>query len=233
MLSSRPWIVQPYRPITLAEANLWTVDGDMRLPGGMFPRKMALMRLSDGRIVIHSPIPLNESDMAEIERWGKPAFCIVPNRRHRLDASAFRKRYPSLKMLCPAAARIRVEKVVQVDGGYEMLPPELMWQTLATTDGETAFTFRNGERASLIFGDVLFNLPHLTGALGLIFRIGSTGGPRVTPLMKLAVVADKRRLTSQLTELSATPGLERLVPGHGDNIESNAVATLRAVANRM
>jgi hypothetical protein len=155
MLSLRAWIVQPYRPIARAEPNLWTVDGDMRLPGGMFPRKMALMRLSDGRMVIHSAIPLNEPDMAEIERWGEPSFCIVPNRRHRLDASAFRKRYPGLKMLCPAAARKRVEKAVPIDGSYEMLPPEIMWQTLATSDGEAAFISRNGERASLIFADVL------------------------------------------------------------------------------
>ena len=207
MSSPRPWIVQPHHPIIRVEPNLWTVDGDMRLPGGMFPRKMTLMRLSDGRIVIHSPIPLCEPDMAEIKRWGDLAFCIVPNRRHRLDASAFRKRYPGLKILCPAAARTHVEKVVPVDGGYEMLPPELAWQTLATTDGEAAFIFRNGERASLIFGDVLFNLPHLPGAFGLIFKlIGSTGRTRVTPLMKLAVIPGQKTARLPANRTVCHPG---------------------------
>jgi hypothetical protein len=127
MVSSRPWIVQPYRPIAHPEVNLWTVDGDMRLPGGVFVRKMALMRLSDGRIVVHSPIPLDEPDTAKIERWGEPAFCIVPNRRRRLDSSAFHKRYPCMKMVCPAGALIRVLRVVAVDGGYDLLPSELEW----------------------------------------------------------------------------------------------------------
>src|SRR5277367_2400294 len=101
-------MAQPYRPIAKLEDNLWTVDGDIRLPGGIFVRKMTLMRLNDGRIAIHSAILLDEAGMADIERWGEPAFCVVPNRRHRLDAPAFRSRYPRLlKIVCPAVVRAR------------------------------------------------------------------------------------------------------------------------------
>jgi hypothetical protein len=86
--------MQPHRQIVKLEENLWTVDSDIKVPGGVFIRKMALMRLEDGRIVIHSAILLDDLQMDEIERWGTPAFCIVPNRRHRLDARSFRTRYP-------------------------------------------------------------------------------------------------------------------------------------------
>jgi hypothetical protein len=222
------------RPIAKLEENLWTVDGDIRLPGGVFVRKMALMRLRDGRIVIHSAIALEQSAMAEIERWGEPAFCIVPNKRHRLDAPALRRLYPSLTMICPAAVRAQVEKVVAVDGGYELLPPEIEWRTLATKGDEAAFLFRHGGRATIVFGDVLFNVPHFRGALGWMLKIiGSTGGPRVTPLAKMAVVADKQRLASQLREFASLAGLVRLVPGHGCNIEKDAARILSEVANRI
>ena len=235
MKSSRPWIVQPHRPIAKLEENLWTVDGDIRVPGGfVFVRKMALIKLDDGRIALHSPVPLGESDMGEIERWGEPAFCIVPNRFHRLDTPAFRMRYPAIKVVCPGAVRRRVEEVVAVDGGYELLPRELQWHALATTGDEAVFASRNGGRATLIFGDALFNLPHRGGAFGLMLRaIGSSGGPRVTPLTKLAVVADRRRLATQFRELAATQGLVRLVPGHGENITADAPAVLSAVADRI
>lgn len=232
--ASGKWTVQPYRPIARVEDNLWTVDGDIRVPGGIIPRKMALMKAGDGRIAIHSPIPLTDADMEDIERWGEPAFCIVPNRRHRLDSPAFRQRYHALKIVCPDAAWARAERVVAVDGGYEMLPPEFQWRTLAMTGGEAAFVSRNGERVTLIFGDALFNLPHLGGALGVILRlIGSTGGPRVTPLTKLIAVGDCQQLASQFRELAATPGLMRLVPGHGANLEGDAAAILRVVADRI
>jgi hypothetical protein len=222
---------QSNRKIAKLEENLWTVDGDIRLPGGVFVRKMTLMRLRDGRIAIHSAIMLDDAGMAEVERWGEPAFGIVPNRRHRLDAPALRRRYPAIKIMCPAAARAQVERVVPVDGGYEILPEEIARRALATKDGEAAFIFGSGERATIIFGDALFNVPHFGDALGWIFRMmGSTGGPRVTPLAKWAVVADKRELASQFHELARTPGLVRLVPGHGDNVENNPSEVLARVA---
>jgi hypothetical protein len=234
MSASPSWVVQAHRPIAKVEENLWTVDGDIRLPGGVFVRKMTLMRLRDGRIVIHSAIALEEPDMDEIERWGEPAFCIVPNRRHRLDAPAFRGRYPTLRIVCPTAARALVEQVVPVDGAYEMLPREIEWRTLATKDDEAALISRNRDRATIVFGDALFNVPHFGGALGWVFRsLGSTGGPRVTPLAKRVVVANKRQLASEFHELAATPGLVRLIPGHGDNIEGNASEVLAGVADRI
>lgn len=235
MPSERPWTVQPYHPIARLADNLWTVDGDIRVPGGSrFVRKMALMKLSDGRIVIHSAISLDDPDMNAIERWGEPAFCIVPNRFHRLDAPAFLKRYPTMKVVCPPAVRRHVEKIIDVDGDYSMLPRELEWRTLATRSGEAAFVSRHNERSSLIFCDALFNAAHFGGALGLMFGlIGSTGGPRVTPLAKFALGVDREKLAAQYRELATIQNLLRLIPGHGDNIEHEAAAVLRAVADRI
>jgi hypothetical protein len=195
---------------------------------------MTLVRFSDGRIAIHSAIPLDEADMQEIERWGEPAFCIIPNQRHRLDAPAFKERYPKLKVLCPTAVCRQVERVVRVDGDYELLPRELEWRTLALRGSEAVFIIHSDERTTLLFADGLFNLPHLPGAFGRMLRlIGSTGGPRVSPLTKLVVVADRRLLAAQYLELAAIPGLIRLIPGHGENVGDQASSVLRDVASRI
>lgn len=230
----RPWTVQPYQPIQTVEENLRTVDGEIRIPGGIFLRKMTLVRFPDGQIAIHSAIPLDEADMHEIERWGEPAFCIIPNQRHRLDVPAFKQRYPKLKILCPMAVRRQAERVVKVDGGYELLPRELGWRTLALRGDEAAFIIHSGDRSTLLFGDALFNLAHLPGAFGLVLRlIGSTGGPRVSPLTKLVAVANRRVLAAQFRELAALPDLVRLIPGHGRNINEQAASVLRDVAARI
>src|SRR5579863_8671063 len=150
MATPRPWTIQPYRPIAQVEDNLWTVDGDIRMPGGVIPRKMVLIRFSDGRIVIHSPICLSDADMAAIENWGELAFLIVPNGFHRLDAPAFKQRYPKLKILCPDLVRSRVAKVLRVDGDFTTLPSQLRWRTLAMRSGEAAFIWPSGERVALI-----------------------------------------------------------------------------------
>ncbi len=230
----RSWMVQPHQPIQKLEENLRTVDGEIRIPGGIFLRKMTLVRLSDGRVAIHSAIPLDEADMQETEGWGELAFCIIPNQRHRLDAPVFKERYPKLKVLCPTAVRRQVERVIRVDGGYELLPHELEWRTLALRGDEAVFIIRSGDRTTLLFADGLFNLPHLSGAFGWMLRlIGSTGGPRVSPLTKLVAVADRRLLAAQYRELAAIPSLVRLIPGHGRNVEDQAPSVLRDVASRI
>ena len=62
--------------------------------------------------------------MARIEAWGTPAFLIVPNAYHRLDAPAFKTRYPNAKVLCPRAATKKVGEVVTVDGTYDDFPAD-------------------------------------------------------------------------------------------------------------
>jgi hypothetical protein len=60
--------------------------------------------------------------MRELEAFGSPSILIVPNGWHRLDAHAFKERYPSLRVYCPASQRKRVEKEVSVDGVVEEMP---------------------------------------------------------------------------------------------------------------
>ena len=73
---------------------------------------MTVVRLADGKLVIHNGIALEPAAMAELEAWGTPAYLIVPSPGHRLDAPAYKKRYPSLRVLTPKNARKKVEEVV-------------------------------------------------------------------------------------------------------------------------
>jgi glyoxylase-like metal-dependent hydrolase (beta-lactamase superfamily II) len=84
---------------------------------------------------------------------------------------------------------------------------------------------------SLCFcGDALFNTPHQPGAKGFILRlIGSSGGPRVTLVARLALVESMRDLRAHFAELSAMPGLARLVPCHGWIVDREPAAALRSL----
>src|SRR5262249_46784927 len=76
------WTVYPHKPIEKIQDNLWRVEAPF--PGAPFPRSMILVRLGDGRIIVHNAIALDEDEMREIEAWGKLAFLIVPNGGHRM-----------------------------------------------------------------------------------------------------------------------------------------------------
>lgn len=235
MAPPRPWIVLPHGPLERLEENLWAVTGT--LPRGGMDRRMAVIRLSDGRLVFHNAIPLAERERAELAAWGRPAFLVVPNGLHRLDVHAFRARHPGLRVVCPDAVRAAVEAKVQVDGGLDLLPadPAIAAVPLeGVRRGEAVLLVRSadGARATLVFGDAVMNLPHRPGPEGLLLRLlGSSGGPRVTRIARWLVVADRRALAAHLERLAATPGLVRLLPSHGEDVRADAPAVLRAVAS--
>src|SRR5690606_38404698 len=78
-------------PLERLEDNLWRVEG--ALPNMALRRVMTVVRMADGRLVIHSAIALPDELMAQIEAWGRPSYLLVPNAYHRLDAPAYKARY--------------------------------------------------------------------------------------------------------------------------------------------
>ena len=186
MATPRPWIVQPHEPLKTLEENLRIADGTMASSG--IPRRMSVVRLADGRLVFHNAVPLRDEAMRALEQWGEPAFLLVPNGLHRLDVHPFKARYAGLKLLCPPQARARVSQNAAVDGDFESLPQGLglAWETLEGGKvGEAVFLATHAGRTSAIFGDAIFNLPHLKGFAGFVLRVlGSSGGPRVTKVAR-------------------------------------------------
>ncbi len=227
------WRVLRHGSIDRLEPNLWCVTGT--LPGMSLKRVMTLIRLGDGRIVIHSAVALDEPAMGEIEVWGKPAVLLVPNAYHRLDAPAYLARYPDLKVYCPRGSRTKVEEVIRVDGDYDDLAADDSL-ALEHLDGvrkvEGVITVRSDSGTTLVFNDAVFNMPHGRGVPGFIFRhiTGSTGGPRVTRLFRVLGVKDKPALRAHLERLAETPDLKRIVVSHHLPIIVDPAETLRGVA---
>jgi hypothetical protein len=101
---SRPlqkWKVLPHGKLTAVDENILTVVGEIRMPIGDLPRRMTVVRLGDGRLVIFSAIALGEDEMRVLEDFGVPAFLIVPNAHHRMDANVWKDRYPALQVIAP------------------------------------------------------------------------------------------------------------------------------------
>ena len=226
------WKVLPHGPIEVLSERLRVVEGS--LPGMPLKRVMSAVKLDDGTLVIHSAIALDPSTQRELEAWGTPRILLVPCAWHRLDAPAYKTRHPSIAVYCPDGARDKVAAVVPVDGAYDALPPTppLFVRELdgvARREGYLELTDDAG--VTLIFNDAVFNQPHLPGSFGFVYKlIGSSGGPRVPRLVRLAMVRDKRALRAHLERLADTPRLGRVIMSHGARVEREPGAFLRQVA---
>jgi hypothetical protein len=231
----RPWTVLPHQPIEKLSDNLWAVEGSLGR-GGM-KRRMAISRLSDGRLVFMNAVPLDDESMRAIEAWGTPSFVVVPNGFHRLDLQPFQARYPKIEFLTGPKSQRRVGQMVPVAGGWERLPKGIGLQVIPVAGSsvdEPWLLSRSGsssEVADLCMpGDSVMNVAHFGGVQGFIMKlIGTTGGPRVTGIAKLMFVKDKAALRRQLEELATLAGLRLLVPCHG-HIAADASLALREAA---
>lgn len=228
------WLVLPHDPpVELAE-NLWSVEGGLQ--GMPLRRRMTIARLSSGGLVIHNPVALEESEMKKIEGWGEPRFIVVPNGWHRLDSPNFKKRYPAVKVVCPAGARKKVEQALPVDLTYSEMPADdaVSFEHLAgVRDAEGVMKVKSSDGLTLVFNDLLFNMAHLTGFDGFVFKLmGSTGGPKITRVGRLLMVKQRPALRAHLERL-AEQGPRRLIPGHGELISDDAPAVLRRVAAKL
>lgn len=217
MADDTQWEVLEHDPIEKLAGNLWRVEG--ALPRFSMRRVMTVARLEDGRLVIHSAIALDEPSMRELERFGEPAFMLVPHKRHRLDAPRFKKRYPGLRVFAPRGVVAKAAEVVTVDGTYEDFPSEtsVRLETLrGMGDTEGAVIVRSDDGVTVVLNEVVFDMkrPKSLAARAATRLFGLRPGPRVTPVVKIELVNDKAALREDLLRLAQTPDLVRLVVSH-------------------
>lgn len=229
------WTVRSPSALAAVDTTIWTATDE--IPGMPLERRMVVVRLRDGRLVVHSPICLDAEAMEHLEAWGTPSFIVVPNGYHRMDAPAWKARYPEARVVCPEPARRRVSKVVSVDGSWATLPETEGFRAEpleGSKAGEGVLIVRCNGRLTLVFNDTLFNQPHLPGPKGWMLRLaGSTGPPKVTGIARMFLIGDRNALRSHLLRLAELEGLARIVPGHGDVIADDPAGTLRRVAEAL
>jgi len=207
------------------------------MPLGNFPRRMTVVRLRDSRLVIWSAIALDEKEMATLESFGRPAFLIVPNDHHRLDAKAWKDRYPEVRVVAPQGSREKVEEVVPVDTtAPDFADPSVQFVTVAgTRDREAALVVRTANGTTLVLNDLVGNIREASGISGWLLGLAGFAGKsaRIPRVVKLNLVKDAKALRAQLLQWAEISPLKRILVAHGEPIESNPQQTLRDLAGSL
>lgn len=233
------WKVLGHGPIEELAENLWRVVGD--IPGMSLKRTMTVVRSDSGELLVHNPIAMDPASMAKLDAWGRVAWIVVPNGGHRLDAPAYKNRYPSALVLAPVGQRAKVEEVVRVDATFDAFDADanggatgIRFEKIAgVADAEGAMFVTSKDGVTLVLNDIVFNMDRKTDPLGWFFTtvLGSAPGPRVSRLTKLVYVKDKKALRADLERFAGTPGLVRLIVAHEKVAHgTEAAAALRQAA---
>jgi hypothetical protein len=223
------WTLLPHGPIEKLADNLWRLEGTM--PNGTTRRVMTLARLTDGRVIIHNAIALEEELMNEITAWGTPAAILVPNGFHRQDARIMKARFPAAKVYCPTGAKKAVSQVISVDGSFDDVPRDSTVHARhleGVKAREGLLDVSSSDGRTIVFCDTILNLSKVPFPIRLL--LAPIGRPSVPRFARWFFASDKPALRRDLEHLASASDVRRLIPGHGAPILTDAQAALRTAA---
>lgn len=231
------WHVLPHGDLVQVDDGILTVVGHIRMPLMDLPRRMTVVRLADSRLVVWSAIALDEARMQRLEAFGRPAFMIVPNDHHRLDAKAWKQRFPQLIVVAPEGALAKVQEVVPVDTtAPDFGDPDVQFLTVPGTTGrEAALLVHRRDGTTLVLNDIVGNIRDATGIDGWLLKIAGFAGhdAQIPKPVKLTMVKDGKALREQLLRWTRLASLKRILVSHGAPIESNPRRVLSDLANSL
>jgi len=146
--------------------EVWTADGpDVAIVGFHYPTRMAVIRLSGGRLFIWSPIKLTDALRTEVDAIGHVRHIIAPNSLHHLFLAEWKRAYPDSRLYAPPGLRRKRRDIVfDADLGDAPNPDwaraidqVLMRGNLITTE----VVFFHAGSGTVLFTDLLQQLPEI------------------------------------------------------------------------
>jgi len=228
------WKIHPHGRLTQVESNILTVTGTILMPAGRLPRRMTVVKLANDELVIFSAMALADDQMTVLESFGTPAFMVVPNDHHRMDAQSWKERYPAIRVIAPAGAREKVEKVVLVDATFgDFGDPSVRFVPVpGTAEKEAALEVHSEDGLTLILNDLVGNIRDARGFTGWFLRLMGFAGdePHIPMPIRRAMIESRGQVRDQLLTWAAVPSLRRILVSHGEPIEDDPRGALRRLA---
>ena len=231
------WTVLPHGKLSRLDDNLLSVTGDLHMPVGDVQRRMTVVRLQNGKLVVYSAIALDEAEMRALEDFGEPAYLVVPNDIHRMDAKIWKDRYKELVVIAPAGVRKKVAEIVPVDRTtVDFADSRTKLVTVpGTEEHEAALLVTTWSGTTLVVNDLIWNLNDRPGFGGWLFKVmGFTGSePRIPTVVELCEIKDKNALRRQLEAWARIPNLNRIIVSHGDVVTRDPSSVLINLAQTL
>ena len=218
--------------IAAVAEGVWTVQHPMRFPGGvLLPARMTIIRLPDGDLLLHSPVPIDDALAAQLAALGPVAHVVAPSLLHHLFVAQALERYPqALLTAAPGLAEKRSELPV-ADVLSDEAPPA--WEGVidqvvirgAPRLNEVAMFHRPSR--TLIVTDLVFNVRQPQGwGTGLVLRMMGTHKRLRQSRAWHLYTKDRAQVKASVEKVLAWE-FDRVLPGHGEVFEGEAREAMR------
>jgi hypothetical protein len=209
--------------------NVWTSDMPLRFAGVAVGARMTVVKLGDGRLLLHSPVKPNDELRAEVEKLGRPSLFLAPNKYHHLFIKPWMEAYPDAQAwAAPGLPKKRKDVAfagVCEDGKAPWAPDveHLCWRGSPAVNEVVLF---HKPSRTLVSCDLVHNLgPDRPGFTRFVFGLmGGYGGVKTNLVDRLAT-RDRVAARASLERVLAWD-FDRLIMSHGTPVETGAHAAI-------
>jgi hypothetical protein len=223
--------VELLAPLRRLTDDLWVAERPQSFYGLPVGARMTVIRLRDGRLLLHSPVSLDPALRDALDALGHVAFAVAPNRLHHLHAGNVRRCYPGARLwIAPGLDRKRPDlafEAVLDDEAPEAWRGELDQAFFGGRPYENEVAFFHRASRTLILCDLAFNFgPNDATPTRVLMKLlrsyGRLGPTKLDPLL----IRDRRAARGSLERILAWD-FDRVIVAHGDVQESGGKALLR------
>lgn len=216
--------------LTAVTENLWYDEFDLFMPGKIhFRGRMTVIRIRDRELVLHSPIPIDDTLAQELKGLGEVRYIIAPNCFHHLHVLACHARYPDTYIYgAPGLDKKRSDIPFQEILGSTPPTPlqaDFEQRLIAGVPSINEVVFFHRPSRSLIVTDLIFNIHDCANWQSrLLFRImGAYKKPAQSRLWRSST-KDRNAAKDSVSQMLAWD-FTRLIMAHGNIVEHDAKTT--------
>ncbi len=203
--------------------ELWIVEQPLRYLGFEVGRRMAVVRLAGGGLLVHSPTSLSTELRAALDQLGEVRFVIPASELHgHLYMEQYRDAYPRVKLFA-APGLERKRKDLHFDALLSGVPEPEWRDDLDQVAFEgwrrlNEIEFFHSKTRTLITGDLSCNFGRLVTRLVAQGRMRQRLGPP-TECRILGILRDRGAVRRSLERILEWD-FERVLLGHGEIIHT-------------
>ena len=209
--------------------DVWVATHKLRFYGTPVVTRMTVVRLGNGELLVHGPVPRSAEIAGEVDPLGAVRWVIAPNRFHHLYAGEWAS-LPGARLLgAPGVARkrpdLRLEELgAATPAGWPAEIEHVLLEGLPIVNEVVLF---HRPSRTLIVADLFFNYrPAKSLFVRLVRLIEDCDGKFVVPRFLRLLVRDRAALRRSLDCVLAWD-FERVVMAHGDVLEDGGKARAR------
>ena len=217
-------------PLRQLAENLWIADRPQTFYGLPVGTRMTVIRLAGDRLLLHSPVALDDRLRGELDALGRVSFAVAPNRVHHLYAGKVAATYPGVRLwVAPGLERkrpdLRFEAVLGDDAPAEWRD-EVAQVFFRGRPYENEVVFFHRASRTLVMCDLAFNFgPRSPAPTRFLMKLLRSYGRLAPSTLDPLLIRDRRAARESLERILAWD-FDRIIVAHGDVLESGGHETL-------